>query len=151
MVRLRVCDSLKLVLVLSILSGCSSGPLRKFEEGDLGKEMSEDLAKKFEIKDLPSATPVPSPTPQPKKSKKKKVDAAPKAKVIPVRRPQAMPFVVGEKLRYDIRFVGVTAAHMELEVMPEKSISERKVIPTRTGCSPTGSPWIWMSRSSHGS
>ena len=134
MVRLQARDSLWLILAVSLLSGCSSGPLRKFEEGDLGKEMSEDIAKKFEIKDLPAATPVPTPTPEPKKNhnKKKKIESAPKAKVIPVRRPQVMPFGVGEKLRYDIRFVGVTAAHMELEVMPEKSISDRKVIPIRS-------------------
>lgn len=127
MVRLKLT-----LLALLILSGCSSGPLRKFEEGDLGKEMSEDIAKKFEIKDLPAPTPVPSPTPEPKKTKKKKADTAPKAKVIPIRRPATLPFLVGEKLRYDIRFVGVTAAHMELEVMPEKSISDRKVLPIRS-------------------
>lgn len=121
------------------LGGCSSGPLRKFEEGDLGKEMSEDLAKKFEIKDLPAGTPAPSPTPVPevktKKEKKKKAPAehkAPVSRLIPNRRPGVMPFAVGEKLRYDIRFVGVTAAHMEIEVMPEKSISERAVIPLRS-------------------
>ena len=137
MTRSRIGMLVFTALWIFALGGCSSGPLRKFEEGDLGKEMSEDLAKKFEIKDLPSSTPSPSPTPaletKTKKGKKKKSEPkAPVARVIPDRRPGTMPFLVGEKLRYDIRFVGVTAAHMEIEVMPEKSVSERAVIPLRS-------------------
>jgi hypothetical protein len=137
MISLR--DSRRLlVLSFLFLQSCSSGPHRKFEEGDLGKEMSVDIAKKFEIKDLPSGSPTPSPSPAPEeKGKKKKKKAEVKAaseplKLIPKRRPSTLPFPVGERLRYDIRYLGVTAAHMEVEVMPEKSISERPVIPLRS-------------------
>src|SRR4051812_25790943 len=57
---------------LVLLASCSSNNgLRKFDDGDLDKVMPSDLAKKFEVKDVGSASPTPSPTPAPSTAKKK--------------------------------------------------------------------------------
>lgn len=118
-----------------VVAGCSSSNLKKFDEGDISKEFATDEVKKFEIKDvsaLGKSTPTPSPTPEPKKSKKKKgpkavVKATPVPFEYPNRRPASVPFAVGEKLEYGVRFVGVTAATLTLEVMPNKLVNDRQV------------------------
>ncbi len=112
--------------------GCStSSNLRKFEEGDMSKEISEEIAKKFEVRDASQPAPSPAPElPSKKKTKKgQKVSAVepPKALVPPVRRPTVVPFSVGEKLQYDIRYLGLTAGYLNLEVHPEKIVNGRKV------------------------
>ncbi len=123
-----------------VCASCSTYQFRKFEEGDLGKEIPADVAKKFEVKDLPSGTapgtgePAPHPTPEPSKKKgiKTKKEAstekpAPEKAAPPFRRVDPMPFEVGEKLSYDLRFLGVTAATFDTEVQPLKEVSGRKV------------------------
>lgn len=129
-----------LTSVLVQLTGCSSTHLRKFDGEDIGKEISTDVANKFEVKDIgASATPAPEPTPSapaPRSKQKKKVKAgaepASKAPVVPiVRRVEPMPFDVGERLSYDLRYIGVTAATFETEVLPAKQISDRKVLQLR--------------------
>jgi len=111
--------------------GCSTYQFRKFEEGDLGKEIPTEVAKKFEVKDLPSPHPAPNSSLEAtsKKTGKPKKDiikesAKPEA---PIRRTEPMPFDVGEKLSYDLRFLGVTAATFDTEVQPLKEVSGRKV------------------------
>jgi hypothetical protein len=117
-----------------ICTSCSTYHFRKFEEGDLGKEIPGDVAKKFEVKDLPSApTAVPSTHPVPVSSKKNalKPRKTNETEVVksapPLRRTDPMPFEVGEKLSYDLRFLGVTAATFDTEVQPLKEVSGRKV------------------------
>ena len=120
------------------LSCSSSGNLRKFDDADIGQATSSDVAKKFEVKD--SADPVPSPTPIPeltkKKTKKKhqkmkKDEPAPpvlEAKAVPPNRHiDPEPFQVGERLQYDIRYVGVTAGYFSTEVLPDKFVNDRRV------------------------
>ncbi len=121
------------------LAGCStSNHLRKFEEGDISKEVSEDMAKRFEVKDTVAPSPSPAPAPAVKetrsqsrklrKLKDPKADAASRASpTAPVRRVSPMPFEVGEKLNYDLRFVGVTAATLTLEVRPVKFVNDHRV------------------------
>ena len=118
--------------IMALLQACAtSNNLRKFDEGDIGREMSEDIAKKFEVIEIPSDTPAPAlgtvAAPQKKVKKKKSSVVTIAPKVIPSRRPDPMPFQVGEKLKYDVRYVGVTAAHLELSVLPEKQVSDRNV------------------------
>jgi hypothetical protein len=125
------------VLVISVAAGCSSSSnLRKFnDDNDLGKEIPVEVAKKFEVKDVTAATPTPTPAVVIKKGKKVVVQKKPKkgsAKVVepivpPVRRVDPTPFAVGEKLQYGIRYIGVTAAYFNLEVLPFKIVNDRKV------------------------
>ncbi len=125
-----------------LVAGCStSNHLRRFEEGDIGKEISADVAKRFEVKDLSAATPTPTPVPVTEakvkvksKEKKKKAGAAvppvvapAQALVFPNRRIDPMPFDTGERLSYDLRYVGVTAATFQTEVLAPKLVSDRKV------------------------
>jgi hypothetical protein len=114
---------------LILIQGCTTAHLRKFEDGDIGKEMSADMAKKFEVKDVSAPEPSPAPEVKGKKSKKKKETKVVAVKVIPQRRPEALPFQVGERLAYDIRYIGVTAAHVEMSVLPEKQVNTRTVFP----------------------
>jgi hypothetical protein len=122
---------------LVFLAACStSNKLRKFDEGDITKEAPADFGKRFEVKDLASATPSPAPDTEkkaPQKVKKtKKVKESPQPSVDmksppPSRRITPMPFEVGEKLNYDLRFVGVTAATFKMEVLPVKLVDDHKV------------------------
>lgn len=127
------------------LASCSShNSLRKFDDGDISKEMSADLAKKFEVKDVDANTasvtvaPSATPTPKPKKTHSKKLKmkpnvplpelvSTPAPNVPPLRRVDPLPFSVGEKLEYGIRYVGVTAGFLNLEVLPFKDLNNRKV------------------------
>ena len=136
------------ILTVLLISACSSSHLRKFDDGDISKELSADDAKKFEVKDVTSGTPAPTPAASPvpavsavpkkvkaarmKKEKKKKEEAgvpaaSPTPVTILIRRTEPMPFEIGEKLSYDIRYVGVTAGYFTLEVLPIKEMENRKV------------------------
>lgn len=115
------------VAAVLVLSGCSSFKLRKFEEGNLSQEIPKEIAEKFEVKDV-----APGPTPEPAKKAEKKVEKKPVAPKIttkgaPIRRVEPMPFVIGEKLQYDIRYLGVTAGYLTFEVLPEKEVNSRTV------------------------
>ncbi len=139
--------------VLLILAACStSNHLRKIEDGDLSKELSPDLAKRFEVKDFSGAPPAPAPSPAPlpaasekagkKKGKKgsgmkekqpspSEPKAVPAPASAPSRRVSPMPFEEGERLTYDVRYLGVTAATVEVEVGPVKFVNDRKVYELR--------------------
>ena len=139
-IRLIICT----LLIPGIFSvGCSSSSnLRKFNDSDIAGAVSEAQAKKFEVRES-AATPTPSPTPDPeskKKSKKKKHEAkvkkgekveptpTPETKnTPPARKPEKMPFEIGEKLDYAIRYIGVTAGHFAIEVQPYKFVQDRQV------------------------
>lgn len=118
-------------LVLALQWGCStSSNLRKFEDGDLSKEISEETARKFEVREvvgMPSPSPSATPAAIVKKKKSKKGPAVPEPLVYPDRKPAQWPFLVGEKLEYGIRYMGVTAANLFLEVMPQKVVNNRPV------------------------
>jgi hypothetical protein len=128
-------------LIIPILfAACSSSNgLRKFKDDDL-QQAPSDLAKKFEVKDadaLPSPTPIPEPTPVAKKSRHHKTRHAkkenpletptPAPKIPPVRLKNPMPFAIGEKLEYSIRYVGVPAGYFDVEVAPFKAVGDHKV------------------------
>jgi len=125
----------------AVLQACStSNHLRKFDNEDLGKEVPADFAKRFEVKDYSSVAPTPSPVPgdgvkgKAKKKGKNGTKAtlsAPIPSPPPLRRLDPMPFQEGEKLAYDLRFLGVTAATLELEVQPPKMVGDRQVTPLR--------------------
>jgi len=124
------------VWTLLFLAACStSNKLKKFDEGDINKEAPADFAKRFEVKDLATATPAPSTEPDKKivkKSKKKPKEGSPSIgadtkSTPPVSRISPMPFEVGEKLNYDLRFVGVTAATFSMELRPVKLVDDHKV------------------------
>jgi hypothetical protein len=134
--------SLKLAALLCLLaltSCSSSNNLRKFDEGDLSNAAPADTAKKFQVKEVGADSVAPTPTPalvvtqKKKKSKTKKEKQAmatptPEAPIIPpVRRVDPLPFSVGEKLEYGIRYMGVTAGYFNLEVLPFKELNGRKV------------------------
>ncbi|MBC7396996.1 MAG: DUF3108 domain-containing protein [Bdellovibrionales bacterium] len=129
------------IFSLVLLSACSSSGLRKFDEGDISKELSADAAKKFEVKEVSNTNPTPSPELMPvakqvkvkavKKTKKQKAEAmanpSPTPFSPPSRRTEPMPFEIGERLSYDIRFIGVTAGTLDIETKPLKEMNNRKV------------------------
>jgi hypothetical protein len=137
---------LTVVSFLIVLSSCSSNNgLRKFDEKDLDKATSVDLAKKFEVKDVGDSTTAPAPTPvllgelpkmkqkvKKKKHSKAEVQAVTEATPTPAltppsRRKDPMPFEIGENLEYGIRYVGVTAGYFNLTLLPLKQLNDRKV------------------------
>ena len=135
-------SSLLLGLALTGLSlGCSSNKLRKFKDEDISQGISTDLGKKFEVKDKVVA-PTPTPSPPASIAKNKKVKSkkmkeknkevisqapTPIRETPPIRKLDPMPFKVGEKLAYDIRYVGVTAGTFNVEVAPMKVVNNRSV------------------------
>jgi len=123
-------------------AACSTNNgLKKFGDSDLEKEIPTDVAHKFEVKEvseLTSVEPQPVATVQAPENKRKKIkkhklkkgEEVPEVKealVPPMRRIDPMPFSEGEKLGYDIRYVGVTAATFDIEVLPEKVVNDHKV------------------------
>ena len=121
--------------LVALISACSTNNgLRKFDESNIEKEIPKDVAEKFEVKDV-GELPKPNPnliakTIKPKikvKSKKGVIVPEPTPAIPPIRRIDPMPFAAGERLFYDIRYVGVTAATFNLEVFPEKVVNDRKV------------------------
>lgn len=126
-----------------ILTSCSTGiNLRKFDDKNIEKEIPKEVAEKFEVKDVAPPAPAPkktestvaakilvAPVVKPKTSKRSAVTKAIESS--PNRRIDPMPFQVGEKLQYDVRFVGVTAATFSTEVLPEKVVNDRKVYQIR--------------------
>ncbi len=113
-----------------MLLGCSSPRVRKFKDADGASGISQEIEKKFEIKDAPvvAATPVAV-----EQKKKKSAVATPTPPMVtqkmetPHFRKEPMPFGVGETLQYDIRYIGVTAGTLDLEVMPNKFVNEHEV------------------------
>lgn len=130
---LRLTTCVVVTSVVFAMIGCSSSSnLRKFDEGDIAKEFATEEVKKFEVKDvsaLGKATPAPSPTATKKAPVKKKAAkaTAPEAFEYPNRRPEKVPFAVGERLEYGIRYIGVTAATLKLELAPNKVVNGRQV------------------------
>ncbi|MBS1959559.1 MAG: DUF3108 domain-containing protein [Bdellovibrionales bacterium] len=126
------------VASVALIAGCSSSSnLKKFDDGDISKEISADIAKKFEVKDVAvvatpgttaTATPKSTPVPKRKKGKETKVSKALEVFAWPAsRRLPKMPFEIGEKLEYDIRFIGIDAAHLNVELLPPKMLGDRQV------------------------
>ena len=129
--------------VLVLLTACSTNNgLRKFDDSNIGKEIPVEVAEKFEVKDvsaLAKAKAKSEPALEPTKVVSKKTKTKNKLKkgspvpevqeplMPPTRRIDPMPFTEGEKLSYDIRYVGVTAAVLNLEVLPAKVVNDRKV------------------------
>jgi hypothetical protein len=131
------------VISIILVSCSSNNGLRKFDESGLSSAVPADTAKKFEVTDVGSETPTPTPapTPAPKLAKHKKrhhqiskaesamnkASASPTPAVPPLRRVGPLPFSVGEKLEYGIRYLGVTAGYLDLEVLPLKQLLDRKI------------------------
>ncbi len=124
-----------LVLFIFICSCSSSPQLKRFDDKDISSELSQEIAKKFEVSEVakPGAAPAVVKAPEVKKKVKgKKVaDVEPTKSLLvpPSRRTSVMPFEVGEKLEYDIRALGLTAGTFNLEVQPPKMINGREAYP----------------------
>jgi len=122
-----------LVLLIIITSCSTNNGLRKFDDSNIQKEIPAEVAEKFEVKDVstlekPIQVVAPKVVPVKKqKTKKGNVVSDTTPAVPPVRRIDPMPFNEGEKLSYDIRYVGVTAATFNMEVLPAKVVNDRKV------------------------
>jgi hypothetical protein len=83
------------------------------------KKKAPVLGNKNEVAAPPSVSPSPSPA------------ASPVARIgsflIPNRRPEKIPFWVGEKQVMDVTYLGMVAGQFELEVLPMKVINNQKV------------------------
>jgi hypothetical protein len=109
--------------------GCSSPQLRKFDQADVGVGISREIEKKFEIKDV--KVPVPSPIAIEQRKKKSRTPVPTPVEIPKIETPNfskdPMPFAVGEKLQYDIRYLGVTAGTLDLEILPNKFVNDHEV------------------------
>lgn len=138
-----------LVLVISAgigcaAAGCANGALLKggsASSEDLPKELSEELKYKFEVKDAQVLPPGPeiversavvAPRKEPSKVTKKarsyrssRKSASP-GFLYPSRRPQQDPIWMGERLSYEVTYLGMAAGEVTLETLPFKSVSDRK-------------------------
>jgi hypothetical protein len=141
---------------LFMVVGCAGGAFSKIDKGtDLPKELSADVKEKFEVKDLsqnpvkPVSPPVAQVIPvvqngqtpkaltlkhSKKKKKEKHVTASPapasseqQAFSYPSRRPAKEPIWVGEKLTYQVTYLGIPAGTFTLEALPFKEVGDRKV------------------------
>lgn len=124
-----------------IFASCSTNNgLRKFDDSNIKHEIPTEVATKFEVKDvseLDSKKQGDQPVKENNKikSKKKKVMAELKApEPPPIRRMDKMPFLEGERLSYDVRYLGVTAATFISEVRPAKVVNQRKVYHLHAKC-----------------
>lgn len=125
---------ISLLFAVCFFVSCSSLHLKKFEDGNLSQEISKEIAEKFEVKEMPAQissaepiikTPIKKPKHETKHEKQKlqpQVAELPPSRSLPV-----MPFKVGERLQYDIRYLGVTAGYLNFEVLPEKEVNQRVV------------------------
>lgn len=115
-----------------VLNGCGGRKVVATDPKELN--IPADLAKAFEVKELPKdAPPTPVTTVAAEKPKKTKRVASKKAKAqagvftIPSRRPEVDPMWVGEKIWMDVTWLSTKAGEFLLEVLPHKEIDGRKV------------------------
>lgn len=134
------------LLLLIALGGCGGRKVVATKPVDM--TIPAELAKAFEVKEMPQAAvkPVSAPTEQPeqpKKSRKKERKKQPKkaqkkeqAKqgepgpaefTIPNRRPEKDPIWVGEKVWMDVTWLNTKAGEFEIETLPHKEVNGRKV------------------------
>jgi len=125
--------SLTFVLLAFSLGSCAGKPkkeeLPELEDvNSTEAELPDELKEKFKVADAKNVI---------EKAKEEQVRAvkeapskkkAPKKKafIYPNRRPKTDPIWIGEKLEYDISYLGITAGHVVNEVLPYKSINGRK-------------------------
>lgn len=140
------------IAVLSyILHGCASRTLTKHTDSTgLKQEIPQEMQDKFEVKEAAPA-PAPQPTLKPvvaeapvgpgkrKKRRKKGKEPEPVAAPAPAptpagpgfaypsRRPAKDPVWVGERTVYEVSYFGVSAGDFILDVLPFKTINNRKV------------------------
>lgn len=139
-------------VVALVVSACAGGLKRVESEDPLEKnrpkELSEEMAEKFEVRTSPSPFPravagevtspvVPAVAHAPSKKKKKGAPVktaavsvaapSPAPLPIPTRRPAKVPFWLGERVVYDVTYFGTPAGEFSLEVLPYKYVADRKV------------------------
>lgn len=126
------------VVFCALSIGCSTVILKQFSDQEINEEISDDVAKKFEVKDVE----IKQDTKEIEKkelaknmsaSKKSTTGKTPNKETVnsapPVRVKSPMPFNVGEELLYDIRALGLTAGTFHLKVNPLKEIAGRAFYP----------------------
>lgn len=132
------------VISLTFLWGCASGYFGRLERPkELPPEVAQDMKNKFEIRDIdvtPSPTPSAEMTVEGQKAaskalkKEKEAKAAEKKKKKKSetfeyvdRRSSINPIWVGEKVTLEMRYLGLPAGDINIEVLPFKVINNRKV------------------------
>ena len=106
----------------------------EFGSGVEEKEIPKGLLEKFQVQDSSAVSPTPTPGPVSAGKKTKKASGAKKAAfVIPNRRSSLNPVWVGEKMTLEITYLGMSAGDFVAEVMPMKSVNERKVYHLKGG------------------
>lgn len=117
-----------------VLGGCGGAKVVPSKPTELS--IPPELAKAFEVKELPKEQPKP---PKKKAGAKKKKDKKAKATAqsvagpaaatttIPNRRPEKDPIWVGEKIWMDVTWLSTKAGEFLLEVQPFKELDGRKV------------------------
>jgi hypothetical protein len=144
---------LGIAIHLCFLAGCAGASVGNHSEGELPKDIPEDMKHHVEIQDpsdVPPAlvNPWASPTPRPtvvvekkkaksKKKKKTKLNLAPDEIVtaiptpvapfaFPNRRPAKDPVWIGEQTTYEITYFGMSAGDFVIDVLPYKMVGGRK-------------------------
>lgn len=127
-----------LFFIVFLLTGCASQlttPLP--EQKDTNVLLPDELKDRFNVKDVSASelTKVDQKNLKDKKIEVKssaaKSEKGKKNKIIvleiPNRRPKVDPILVGEKITYDVTYLGMSAGEFSLEVMPHKVLQDRKV------------------------
>ena len=141
----RLAGFMGVVVFLGIqLGGCAASSLKRLgEPAEIPAEMAQDLAH-FEVKEesavgsSPSVSASPTPVaaasarvaqPQSQQSQRaeKKQIKNKAGFAYPNRRPPSEPIYLGERVSYDITYLGMTAGEFSVSVEPFKEINNRKV------------------------
>lgn len=134
-----------------LLSQCAGSHLNSNHSADQSHLLPQSLKDQFEVRDVAPPGPLlgPSPSPLPvaeqsvdseklskkelKRRNKKSISAeaasfiGPMPFVNPIRRPAKDPIWVGEKLTYEVTYLGIRAGFLEIEALPYKMVENRKV------------------------
>jgi hypothetical protein len=149
--------SLRILTSILMLSGCAGSALSKFDHSqELPQDVPKDYYEKFEVKETKQTEPSPvtvvaepkpvlsdHPTPPKKKRSRKRSKAieardealakiGPPMKVALVYRDlrpadSFEPMAVGEKLTYEVTYLGLAAGTAVMEILPYKTMNDRKV------------------------
>lgn len=141
------------LLVLASFFGCAGGSVTKIETGaEIPPDLATDLKSKFEVREIKEVATqrIPSPTPLPTQKKirqdhkkqipkptqiKEGASPSPTPFAYPVRidprDPTKSPTWLSESEVFEISYFGVVAGILTLDVLPFKTIAERKVYHTK--------------------
>ncbi len=125
---------LLIILSASLIASCGGRKVKEGEQVSTEVVVPQELVKTFEVQEYKSPTSLDLPTDKSetmKKEQKKKVEKkkakSTKKETVLNRRPLVEPAWVGETIWLDVSWLKTRAGEFQLEVLPYKSINDKKV------------------------